>query len=87
MIWESVNRSFKDMSEFELLVKDGDSFAQCWFVRENPNTPVFVGKSNLSFLDCNLINCLLPNGSETYQCNTAQNEYEFQTVEEIEAQL
>jgi hypothetical protein len=77
MIWEMENWAFQDLPE----VQDGDSFVQCNIVRFEMNTNIFEGKTGLSFLDCNLINCVLPGDSQVDGCNTAINEYEM--VEEV----
>ena len=78
MIHEAENWSFRDFPE----VADGDSFVQCNMVRAVPDTTVFTGKTGLKFLHCNIINCDLPADSETEQCNTAQNEYTFDDIDE-----
>lgn len=42
---------------------NGDTFVNCNLSQVNPNTAIFTGVENLTFTDCNLLNCVLPIGT------------------------
>ena len=48
--------------ELKVTIADDDVFEDCNFVQLTKR-PIFAGFSNLSFVDCNLNNCILPAGS------------------------
>ena len=50
----------------------GEVFEDTNFTQKEPNTPIFVGRTGLTFKKCNLVNCLLPIDSVITQCNTTQ---------------
>ena len=62
-------------------INNGDSFIKCNFSQFAPDTDIFEGKTGLSFIDCNLVNCKLPDDVGCDNCNTSQNIYEV--VEEV----
>jgi len=55
--------------------EDGDSFVMC-NLSQFTETDIFAGVKNLSFMDCNLVNCNIPKTAEASQCNMAIIEYE-----------
>lgn len=51
---------------------DGDVLQGQNFAQEQPFTPIFAGRFGLTFVDCNLVNCVVPDGSIVTGCNTTQ---------------
>lgn len=56
--------SFQNFSFTEPDCNDGDTFVECNFTQQKPNTLIFVGKNNLEFIRCNMTNCILPESSK-----------------------
>lgn len=48
--------------------QDGDVFEKCNFAQLAPHTPIFAGVRNLTFRDCNLMNCDLPPDAKVECC-------------------
>lgn len=67
MIYKNKNFSFKDPK-----CNDGDTFEQCNLTQASPNTEICVGKKELRFIRCNLVNCQVPIDSVIDRCNVAQ---------------
>ena len=42
-------------------IENGHVFIGDNFIQQEPHTPIFVGKTGLRFINCNLTNCDLPN--------------------------
>ena len=61
--------------ETVITVNNGDKFIGCNFMQTTQNTTIFSGKTGLQFVDCNLINCVLPGDSKVSQCNIAKLNY------------
>ena len=57
-------------------ISDNDVFIQCNFSQFTPDTELFLNRTGLVFIDCNLVNCKLPADAEADGCNTSQNIYE-----------
>lgn len=53
-------------------VADGAVIERMNLHQREPHTPVFVGKTGLTFRRCNLINCDVPDGSVIDDCLRAQ---------------
>lgn len=53
-------------------LSDGDEIVNCNLQQFAPNTPIATGVTGLIFRDCNLVNCLLPEGSVAIGCNMTQ---------------
>jgi len=84
MIYQCKNWAFNDYPGYNPrklpVPAEGDTFIMCNLVRYAPNTKIFQGIKKLKFLNCNLVNCDLPNDVEIHQSNTAQNVYEFEEM-------
>jgi hypothetical protein len=52
--------------------RDGDAFVSCNLSQAEPETPICVGRVGLTFRDCNLLNCRVPDDAVVERCNTAQ---------------
>lgn len=70
MLYKNKNFSYNRINEIE--VSNGDVFINCNLIQINPYTPIFLGRNNLSFVGCNMINCSLPVDSIIENCNIAQ---------------
>lgn len=55
-----------------LNAKDGDEFIKTNFSQRIPGTPIMQGLSGLKFIQCNLVNCAVPEGSVIENGNTTQ---------------
>jgi len=55
-------------------VKDGDEFRNCNLSRLK-RVEIFKGVKNLKFVECNLVNCILPDDAVTEHCNTVQKSF------------
>jgi len=64
--------NYSGSSISKCVVVSGDTLTAHNFCQESPNTPILTGLARLTFVDCNLVNCLLPEGSTVVSCNTAQ---------------
>jgi hypothetical protein len=53
-------------------IQNGDTFQECNFVQENPNTTVLSGYTGLTFIACNLMNCSVPGDAVIDDCLTIQ---------------
>lgn len=58
------NYAFKPLPDCE----NGHRFEQENFTRLEPNTPAFAGKTGLTFVECNLTNCVPPADSVYIRC-------------------
>ena len=54
------------------VIEDGWNFTNFNFMQKYPNTKIFEGKTDLTFKNCNLMNCDVPNGSTIISCLTTQ---------------
>ena len=54
---------------------DGDTFKYCNFSQLNPDTEILKDNQNLTFIECNLINCIVPPDSKVVSCNTCKKEF------------
>lgn len=53
-------------------IQNGDTFERCNLVQHNPHTAICEGITGLTFFECNLVNCDIPEGSTVIRCNTMQ---------------
>jgi len=53
----------------------GDTFTGCNLTQAQMDTPICVGKTGLTFIRCNLINCIVPADSVVQDCNTAKKDF------------
>jgi hypothetical protein len=51
---------------------NGDTFVSCNISQIEPATEICSGKTNLTFRNCNLFNCRVPEDAIVVNCNTAQ---------------
>lgn len=70
------NYAFKNNDDLPDIPKN-KTFTGCNFFQATPHTPIFEGVVGLTFRDCNLINCDLPNDATVISCN--HNHYDFCT--------
>lgn len=56
-------------------VENGHTFTGDNFIRKEPHTPVFVGKTGLIFINCNLTNCSLPGDAITEGSHPKQRSF------------
>ena len=61
------NFSFQDPE-----CSNGDTFVSCNLTQLLPNTEICKDKKNLTFIDCNLVNCKLPQDITATSCNNTQ---------------
>lgn len=90
MIYVGLNCGMNDLLENGVPINptplptpvDGDVFISCNFARYLPSTDLFLGVSDLTFLNCNLtnVNIRLP-WTVDDQCGYPQNDYTY--VEEL----
>ena len=59
-------------------VQSGDSFISCNLVQFTPETKMFEGLNDLTFIRCNCINGDYPPDTTMEECNTAQIDYEVE---------
>ena len=52
----------------DLNISNGDSFKNCNFSQSSPYTPILKDFSDISFIDCNLINCELNSSAKKTGC-------------------
>ena len=64
------------------MVKSGDSFVQCNLDTTTAHTPTFVGLTGLKFLETPVISRDLPSDSETELCNTCQQDYIYEEIDD-----
>jgi len=58
-----------------LNVSNGDTVESCNLTQLNPNTAICAGYSGLTFIRCNLLNCVVPSGSIVEDCLTIQKSF------------
>lgn len=68
------NFSRGKLSLLDGLIANGDIFEKCNFSQCIPHTDICVGYDNLTFTDCNLMNCDVPAGSVVNGGLTIQKE-------------
>ena len=72
MLHTAVLNSKKALPETIVNAKDGDIFEKNFNFTQPTLRPIFVGLKNLTFIDGNLANCILPEGSKVIGCQTGQ---------------
>lgn len=71
MIHEHQNYSLTDPAGID----SGDTLVECNLAQQVPGTAILLGRRNLTFTRCNLVNCALPPDSVILDCNTAQVDF------------
>ena len=66
-------------------IPDGTTIRDTNFTQREPNNPAIIGK-NLTFIDCNLVNCVIDPSWKLKGCNTAQIDIEAREAAEKAAQ-
>jgi hypothetical protein len=63
-----IDFSFEAINYFN--VEDNSTLYRIDFSQKEPDTPIFENKTGLNFIECCLINCLVPPDSLVIACNT-----------------
>ena len=66
MIYKHRNFSYSKLDN--LSAENGDEFIGCNFSQANPHTDICEGVTGLTFRDCNLCNCDVPQDAECIGC-------------------
>ena len=71
-----INKNFSrtKLSQLDSLIDNGDVFEKCNFSQSVPHTAIAEGYSGLVFIDCNLMNCDIPEGSVCNGCKSWHKE-------------
>jgi len=69
------NKNFSHARTSNLIVSDGDIIENCNLVQPNSNTSICSGISNLTFIGCNLVNCLIPVDAIAEDCLIIQKSF------------
>lgn len=63
MIYRGLKHHSNKVERIVKRLKSGSEFISCDFSQPNPGTFILQGKTDLTFINCNLNNCLLPKKS------------------------
>ena len=61
----NVNKSFSS----DIKCNNGDIFENSNITQLYPDTDICIDTKSLTFIDCNLINCIIPDDAMIYNCN------------------
>lgn len=56
-------------------VQNGDVFDNCNIAQMNTHTEICAGKTGLTFIECNLLNCDIPKDSVVDDCLTVHKDF------------
>ncbi len=54
------------------IFQDCDIVAACNVSQQQPHTAIAAGVTGLVFIECNLVNCDLPDDAQLFGCNVSQ---------------
>ena len=69
------NKNFSGRHSVNLKVGNGDTFINCNFSQQLPDTNPFGEATGLTFENCNLLNCSLPKDAKTKGCLMIKKSY------------
>lgn len=63
------------LNRLPLSINNGEIFEFCNFTQKIADTEIFDGASELIFRNCNLVNCIVPDGSIVENCNSTRKSF------------